>query len=108
MTAYSGSTKDVKDIIAPCYYDLHRDIREHGHIFYNLPGGRGSCKSSFASIEIVLGIMRDKTGQSNAIVFRLVAGTLRESVFSQIQWAIDVLGFRNCRGNCCCVPSNSP
>lgn len=83
MTAYSGSTKDVKDIIAPCYYDLHRDIREHGHIFYNLPGGRGSCKSSFASIEIVLGIMRDKTGQSNAIVFRLVAGTLRESVFSQ-------------------------
>lgn len=92
MTAYSGSTKDIKDIIAPCYYDLHRDIREHGHIFYNLPGGRGSCKSSFASIEIVLGIMRDKTGQSNAIVFRLVAGTLRESVFSQIQWAIDTLG----------------
>lgn len=96
MTAYSSSAKDIKDMIAPCYYDLHRDIREHGHIFYNLPGGRGSCKSSFASIEIVLGIMRDNTGQSNAIVFRLVAGTLRESVFSQIQWAIDTLGYRTC------------
>lgn len=92
MTAYSSSTKDVKDIIASCYYGLHRDIREHGHTFYNLPGGRGSCKSSFVSVEIVLGIMRDKTGLSSAIVFRLVAGTLRESVFSQIQWAIDVLG----------------
>lgn len=92
MIAYEYGTKDIKDLIAPCYYDLHRDIKNKKHTFYNLPGGRGSCKSSFVSLEIVLGIMRDKTGQSNAIVFRLIAGTLRESVFSQIQWAIDSLG----------------
>lgn len=92
MTAYKSNTKDIRDLIAPCYYDMHRDIREKKHTFYNLPGGRGSCKSSFVSLEIVLGIMRDKTGKSNAIVFRLIAGTLRESVFSQIQWAIDALG----------------
>lgn len=36
--------------------------------------------------------MDDATGQSNAIVFRLVAGTMRDSVFSQIAWAIDTLG----------------
>lgn len=36
--------------------------------------------------------MKDTTGHSNAIVFRLVAGTMRESVFSQISWAIDTLG----------------
>jgi len=87
-----ASQIDIKDLIAPCYYDLHKDIRQGNHTFYNLPGGRGSAKSSFVALEIVLGIMRSKTGLENAIVLRLVGATLRESVFSQIQWAIDNLG----------------
>ena len=36
--------------------------------------------------------MQDKTGHSNAIVFRKVGGTLRDSVYAQIAWAIDALG----------------
>ncbi len=88
MTAY----RDIKDMIAPVYYDLHRDIRNRGHTFYNLPGGRGSGKSSFVSLEIVLGIMKDKSGFSSAIIFRRTASSLRDSVYSQIQWAIDMLG----------------
>ena len=83
---------DVKRHIAPCYLPLHEDIKAGQHRFYNLPGGRGSCKSSFVSLEIVDGIQSDPTGQSNAIVFRKVAGTMRDSVFSQIAWAIDMLG----------------
>lgn len=83
---------DIKQHIAPVYFPLHDDIISGAHTVYNLPGGRGSCKSSFVSLEIVKGIMDDPTGQSNAIVFRLVAGTMRESVFSQIAWAIDTLG----------------
>ena len=83
---------DVCQHIAPVYLPLHADIEAEAHQYYNLPGGRGSCKSSFASLEIVNGIMKDTTGRSNAIVFRLVAGTMRESVFSQISWAIDTLG----------------
>lgn len=83
---------DLKQHIAPVYFPLHDDIEAGGHTIYNLPGGRGSCKSSFVSLEIVNGIMRDTTGNSSAIVFRLVAGTMRESVFSQIAWAIDTLG----------------
>lgn len=83
---------DVKQHIAPCYLPLHEDIKAGQHRFYNLPGGRGSCKSSFVSLEIVDGIQSDPTGQSNAIVFRKVAGTMRDSVFSQIAWAIDMLG----------------
>lgn len=83
---------DVCQHIAPVYLPLHADIEAGAHRYYNLPGGRGSCKSSFASLEIVNGIMKDTTGHSNAIVFRLVAGTMRESVFSQISWAIDTLG----------------
>lgn len=83
---------DVCQHLAPVYLPLHADIEVGAHQYYNLPGGRGSCKSSFASLEIVNGIMKDTTGHSNAIVFRLVAGTMRESVFSQISWAIDTLG----------------
>ena len=85
-------TATVEDFIAPCYLPLHEDIKAGQHRFYNLPGGRGSCKSSFVSLEIVDGIQSDPTGQSNAIVFRKVAGTMRDSVFSQIAWAIDMLG----------------
>lgn len=85
-------TLDVTDYIAPVYLPLHADIEAQAHTVYNLPGGRGSCKSSFVSLEIVNGIMKDPTGNSSAIVFRLVAGTMRESVFNQIAWAIDALG----------------
>lgn len=85
-------TATVEDFIAPVYLPLHEDIKAGRHRFYNLPGGRGSCKSSFVSLEIVDGIQGDPTGQSNAIVFRKVAGTMRDSVFSQIAWAIDMLG----------------
>lgn len=85
-------TATVENFIAPCYLPLHEDIKAGQHRFYNLPGGRGSCKSSFVSLEIVDGIQSDPTGQSNAIVFRKVAGTMRDSVFSQIAWAIDMLG----------------
>lgn len=86
------TTATVENFIAPCYLPLHEDIKAGQHRFYNLPGGRGSCKSSFVSLEIVDGIQSDPTGQSNAIVFRKVAGTMRDSVFSQIAWAIDMLG----------------
>lgn len=83
---------DITQHIAAVYKPLHDDIEAAAHTTYNLPGGRGSCKSSFVSLEIVNGIMKDTTGHSNAIVFRLYANTLRESVFSQIAWAIDTLG----------------
>lgn len=82
---------DVKKHIAPVYLPLHEDIQAQQHQYYNLPGGRGSGKSSFCSLEIVDGIMRDPTGQSNAIVFRRTANTMRESVYTQIAWAIDAL-----------------
>ena len=83
---------DVLQHIAPVYYGLHADIEAAAHQYYNLPGGRGSCKSSFVSLEIVNGVMKDATGNSNAIVFRRTANTLRESCYAQIAWAIDMLG----------------
>jgi len=82
---------DVTQHIAPVYLPLHEDIQTQQHQYYNLPGGRGSGKSSFCALEIVNGVMQDQTGESNAIVFRRTANTMRESVYSQIAWAIDVL-----------------
>ena len=80
----------VTDHIAACYIPLHEDIAAGHHSIYNLPGGRGSGKSSFVALEIASGLM--DTPDTSAIVFRKYANTLRESVFSQIQWAIDELG----------------
>lgn len=82
---------DVTQHIAPIYIPLHEDIKTQQHQYYNLPGGRGSGKSSFCALEIVTGIMQDQTGNSSAIAFRRTANTMRESVYSQIAWAIDVL-----------------
>ena len=86
---------DVTQHIAPVYMPLHEDIQAQQHQYYNLPGGRGSGKSSFCALEIVNGVMHDTSGQSNAIVFRRTANTMRESVYSQIAWAIDVLDVNN-------------
>lgn len=72
--------------IAPSFYRLHHDIKRKKHSHYWIKGRRGSTKSSFASIEIILGMMADP--QSNSVVLRKVAGTLRESVFDQLLWAI--------------------
>lgn len=78
--------------IAECYVDLLDDIENERYTYFNLPGGRGSAKSSFASLVIVKGVASDPTGETNAICFRLVADTMPDSVFAQIQWAIDTLG----------------
>ena len=83
---------DITPHIADCYGEIHKDICEGGHEFINLPGGRGSGKSSFIALEIVNQIMKDESHTSNALVIRKWAVTLRGSVFAQIQWAIDVLG----------------
>ena len=89
---------DIVDCIAPCYMPLHEEVQAGTHSTFHLPGGRGSCKSSFISLEIVDGVMKDP--QANGIVFRKTAATMRESVFTQIAWAIDTLGVSHLwRGN---------
>ena len=55
-----------------------------------LGGGRGSMKSSTASLGISAGLEHDE--DACALVLRKVGDTLRGSVFEQMQWAIDVLG----------------
>ena len=71
----------ISSCIAPAYKNLLQDIRAGNHSNYFLPGGRGSGKSSFVSLELIDGIMADPTGTANAMVIRKYANTLRESVY---------------------------
>lgn len=80
----------LTDLIAPQFHDIHWDILEGKHTHYKLYGGRGSTKSSFISIEIIMGMMQDP--DANAACFRKVGNTLQESVYEQLLWAIDALG----------------
>ena len=77
-------------LIAPPFHAAHRALREDRFAEYWLKGGRGSGKSSFIALEIILQLMRDP--RANAVVYRKVAATLRESVYEQLLWAVDALG----------------
>ena len=80
-------------LIAPAYAQLHRDVRAMNHAEYWLRGGRGSGKSSFIALEILLGLLCDPL--ANAVVCRKVGATIRESVFEQLLWAAEALGVRS-------------
>lgn len=80
----------LKQLIAPSFYAIHHDLKQALHTHYWLKGGRGSTKSSFISLEIIIGIMKDP--QANAVVLRKVGQTLQSSIYEQLQWAVSVLG----------------
>lgn len=80
----------LTSLIAPSFYELHHSIKEHKYTHYWLKGGRGSTKSSFASIEIILGMM--KHPKTNAVAIRKVGLYLKDSVYEQLLWAIEQLG----------------
>lgn len=77
-------------LIAPVFYPAHIAVKDRTHNEIWLPGGRGSGKSSFVSLEIVMGMLRDP--EANAIIFRKVGETLRDTVYTQMVWAIEKLG----------------
>ena len=77
------------NMVAPVFAPVVFDIQEHGHTEYVFPGGRGSTKSSFISLEVIDLIM--KNDQMHAVVMRQVADTMRSSVYQQILWAIEAL-----------------
>jgi len=81
----------LSDLIAPSFSKVHRMIKAgSGFVHWWFRGGRGSTKSSFISLQVVLGIM--KNPDAHAVCFRKYACDLRSSVYNQVLWAIDVLG----------------
>lgn len=55
----------LKDIIAPPFYTVHNDIKVGKHTHY-FKRGKGQYKSSFVSIEIILGMMGDADANAMA------------------------------------------
>ena len=83
------STICIYDSMARTFWDLYDDLKRDGHAEYWLKGGRGSTKSSFISLVIVRGLLADPN--ANAIIYRKVGNTIKDSVYSQMLWAIDQL-----------------
>lgn len=79
----------IYDSMARTFWDLYDDLKRDGHAEYWLKGGRGSTKSSFISLVIVRGLLADPN--ANAIIYRKVGNTIKDSVYSQMLWAIDQL-----------------
>ena len=67
-------------------------LHEHPHTVV-CKGGRGSTKSSFVGISVVILLLQHP--QCHAVVLRKIANTLRNSVYAQIQWAIGALGLQD-------------
>ena len=78
----------AKDI-GKAFVDVNRDIDERNHYEYWLEGGRGSVKSSFWSEKLIELLENDE--RKCALLIRKVGNTLKDSVYSQTQWAIDKL-----------------
>ena len=62
----------------------------HNFTHYEASGGRGSGKSTWASLTVIRLLMEHP--DVHALVLRKVANTLRDSVYAQYLWSIDALG----------------
>ena len=80
----------LKETIPEVFQPIHRAVQTEGIKEVVAKGGRGSGKSSYLSLEVVLQLLRHP--DCHAVVLRKVAGTLRNSVYNQVVWAIDALG----------------
>ena len=83
----------LTELLGTAFWDLAHDVFHHGHTHYDLSGGRGSLKSS--AVSLMVPILLINNPGTHAAVFRKVGNTIRDSVFSQYCWAIDMLGMSN-------------
>ena len=78
---------NVNETIAPIYFDMMDDILDHKHVHYVGKGGRGSLKSSFFSLMLILLIINNPL--VHAVCFRKVGNTIKNSIWAQVVWAIE-------------------
>lgn len=90
MSTTSSNQTPLSECIGPSFYDLHKGLKEEKFSEVWCRGGRGSTKSSFLSIEGVLALINDP--EANLIIFRRYENEIRDTVFGQVQWAVNKLG----------------
>lgn len=82
--------QNIAKLIAPCYDNVFFDIIHSQHTHYMLGGGRGSTKSSFVSLVIVILVLLNP--DVHVVIMRKVGSTLKHSVYNQMLWALEALG----------------
>lgn len=83
----------LSELIAPSFFKLHKEIKAEKFDEIWLKGGRGSTKSTFVSIQILLGLLKDS--EANAVVTRRYQNELRDTVYGQFEWTIAKMGLGN-------------
>ena len=83
-------TCNLSKTISPAFAESHRAVKAGTINELVEKGGRGSCKSSYISLEIILLILKNPL--IHACVFRKYGNTLRTTVYTQVVWAIAQLG----------------
>jgi PBSX family phage terminase large subunit len=78
------------EILGKMFVDPYRYILSRKYSDFDFEGGRGSLKSSFCGMVIIDQIERNPN--FCALAVRQLKDNLFDSVFSQIVWAIDMLG----------------
>ncbi len=86
----SLTTYRLSELISPAFVDSHKAVKTGEINELVEKGGRGSAKSSYLSIELILELI--KHPECHAVVMRKIANTLRTSVYAQVCWAISALG----------------
>lgn len=88
---------DLTNCIGKAYYDIFWDMQEMKNTHYILKGGRGSLKSSFAYLYVVYDMtLHAMQGEiTHCVALRKVKDTIKDSVFANLIWAIDMLGLND-------------
>ena len=81
---------NVDDLYSVAFDNDMECILNHDYTEYIEAGGRGSGKSSFFSIAIIILMLQHP--EYNAVIVRKTGNTLRDSVYEQIKWACEQLG----------------
>jgi len=77
-------------LISPNFYGLHHELKRELFDEVWLKGGRGSTKSTFVSVQILLGMIADSN--AHAVVLRRRQNELRDTVFGQFEWTAAKMG----------------
>lgn len=75
-------------VLGKAFVDINRHIEPNKA--YVFEGGRGGLKSSYIALKIVE--LLKNNPELHACITRQVAGTLKDSVYANMKWAINILG----------------
>lgn len=87
------TTYRLSDIVSPAFSEPHKTLKAGIIDQLVLKGGRGSAKSSYASVEGILQII--KNPEIHGVAMRKVSNTMRTTILAQYIWAYTEMGLYN-------------